>query len=45
MEAAGLAEEDRASPITAIMKASTVPSAAPLARSAWTTGTTPAAFE
>ena len=32
-------------PMTAIMNASTVPSAAPLASSAWTTGMMPAAFE
>src|SRR6266568_1733347 len=33
------------SPMTAIMKASTVPSAAPFSRRAWTTGMMPAAFE
>ena len=33
------------SAMTAIMKASTVPSAAPFSSSAWTTGMMPAAFE
>ena len=33
------------SPMTAIMKASTVPSAAPFSSSAWTTGMMPAALE